>query len=147
MNQKQEGNWWSRNWKWFVPGGWLGAITAFVGFIALIAILIFGMMKSSDAYKDALSMAKAHPAVEKALGTPIEEGLFITGNISVSGPSGQANLAIPLSGPKGKATLYVVASKSAGRWTFSTLVVEIKETEKRINLLPQENSSLLKEMR
>ena len=135
MNQKQDKNWWGRNWKWFAPIGCLGSLILFAGFIALIMCLVFGMMKSSDAYKDALSKAKRDPFVQETIGTPIEEGMFITGNINVSGPSGQADLCIPISGPDGKATIYVVAAKSAGQWTFSTLVVEIKESKQRINLI------------
>ena len=135
MNQQQDKNWWGRNWKWFVPVGCLGALVLFAGFIVLIMCLVFGMMKSSDAYKDAVARARAHPSVQKTIGTPIEEGMFITGNINVSGPSGQANLSIPISGPNGKGRIYVVAAKSAGQWTFSTLVVEIKETKQRIDLL------------
>jgi hypothetical protein len=135
MNQKSDKNWWNRNWKWFVPVGCLGSLVLFVGFIALLMCLVFGMMKSSDVYKQALSKAKAQPAVQATIGTPIEEGLLITGNIKVSGPSGQANLSIPISGPDGKATIYLVAAKSAGQWSFSTLVVEIKQTSQRIDLL------------
>jgi hypothetical protein len=135
MNQKSDKNWWNRNWKWFVPVGCLGSLVLFVGFIALLMCLVFGMMKSSDVYKQALSKAKAQPAVQATIGTPIEEGLLITGNIKVSGPSGQANLSIPISGPDGKATIYLVATKSAGQWSFSTLVVEIKQTHQRIDML------------
>lgn len=137
MNQEQDKNWWDRNWKWFVPIGCLGSLTLFAGFIALIMCLVFGIMKSSDAYKDAIAKSKAHPSVQNTIGTPIEEGMFIAGNINVSGPSGHANLSIPISGPDGKGTIYVVAAKSAGQWTFSTLVVEINETKQRIDVLEQ----------
>jgi len=34
-----------------------------------------------------------------------------------------------------KGTIYAVAEKSAGRWTFSHLVVEIKTTGERIDLM------------
>jgi hypothetical protein len=135
MNQQQDKNWWGRNWKWFVPVGCLGFLVVFVGFIAGIMFLLFGMMKSSDVYKDAVARAQACPSVREALGTPIKEGMFISGNINVSGPSGQANLSIPISGPDGEGTIYVIAAKSVGQWTFSTLVVEIKDTKQRINLL------------
>ena len=94
-------------------------------------------MKSSDAYKDAVAKAKAHPSVQKMIGVPIEEGMFVTGSIEISGPSGKANLAIPISGSDGEGTIYVVAAKSAGEWTFSTLVVEIEKTKQRIDLLEQ----------
>ncbi len=136
MNQ-QDKNWWGRNWKWCVPVGCLGSLIIFAGFIVLIMCLVFGMMKSSGVYQNAVSIAKAHPSVQESIGTPIDEGFFTTGNINISGPSGQADLAIPISGPDGKATVYVVAAKSAGQWTFSTLVVELKEIKQRIDLLTQ----------
>ncbi len=135
MNQLQNKNWWGRNWKWVVPVGCLVPLAICTGFIALIVSLVFGMMKSSDAYKEALAKAEANPAVQKAIGMPIEEGMFTTGNININGPSGKADLAIPISGPDGEATIYVVAVKTAGKWTFSTLVVEVKETKQRIDLL------------
>ena len=135
MNPQVPGSWWSRNWKWFVPTGCLGLLAAALGFVALIVTLVFGAMKSSDAYREALTRARASPAVQQALGTPIEDGLFMGGNIQVSGPSGHADISFPISGPKGKGTVYVVADKSAGQWTFSTLVAEIDATQERLNLL------------
>ena len=138
-DEPQKRSWWSRNWKWFVPAGCLAICILFIGFLALIISLAFGLIKSSDAYKDALAKAKANPAVVKALGEPIGEGFLVGGNINVNGASGQADLAIPISGPKGKATLYAVASKSAGQWTFSQLIVEVGETKERIDLLNAQN--------
>jgi hypothetical protein len=126
--------WWQRNWKWFIPVCF-GSVALFAGFIVLIVAIVFGMMKSSDAYKDAIAMAKTDPYVQEALGSPIEEGLLVMGNINVSGSSGHADLAIPVSGPQGSGTVYVVASKSAGRWTMLTLIVDIKATNERIDLL------------
>jgi hypothetical protein len=105
------------------------------GFVTAIIFMVFGFMKSSDVYKDAVAVAKANPAVQTAIGAPVEERLPITGKINTSGVSGQANLAIPISGPDGRAIIYAVATKSSGRWRFSTLVVEIKDTRQRIDLL------------
>ena len=134
---KKPTTWWQKNWKWFVPVGCLGLLAIFTGFVALLVTIVFGMMKSSDVYKDALAMARAEPAVEMALGTPIEEGLFVMGNINISGSSGQADIAIPISGPHDKGTIYAVAEKSAGQWTFSVLVVEIETTGDRIDLMEE----------
>ena len=58
------------------------------------------------------------------------------GNINVNGSSGHADLAIPVSGPEGSGTIYVVASKTAaGQWTISRLVVDVKATNQRIDLI------------
>ncbi len=135
MRLKPEQSWWSRNWKWFVPVGCLGGIVICLVLVVGILALVFGIMKSSEVYKEAVARAEAHPAVQAAIGAPIEKGMFVTGNINTSGTSGKADLAIPISGPDGKATLFTVAKKSEGQWTFTTLIVEIKDTGLRIDLI------------
>jgi hypothetical protein len=107
-------------------------VAAFVGSIALI---VFSAVKSTDVYKDALALAKAHPAVIEALGSPIKEGFLVSGNTNVNSASGEANLSIPISGPNGKGTIYVAATKSLGRWNYSGLIVEVAKTHQRIDLL------------
>ena len=130
-----KGNWWTRNWKWFVPTGCLTIVVLFVAFVGSIVIIVFSAIKSTDPYKDAFAKAKMHLAVIEALGSPIKEGFFVSGNTNVNGAAGEANLSIPISGPKGKGTIYVKAKKSLGRWSYSDLVVEIQKTGHRIDLL------------
>lgn len=137
MAEAPNTNWWNRNWKWFVPVGCLSVIILFVAFFALIMTFVFGMMKSSDAYGQALAMARQSPAVVEALGRPIADGYFTSGSINETGPSGNAELAIPISGPKGSGTIYLEARESAGIWTFSKLVVEIDSSGERIDLLAE----------
>jgi hypothetical protein len=138
---KQSGSWWHRNWKWFVPVS-VGSVVVFFGFIMLIVSFVFGLMKSSDAYKEALAIAESNPYVQEALGYPLEDGLLVMGNITVNGSSGHADLAIPVSGPDGKGTLYVLASKSAGRWRFQRLVLDIEATHERIDLMADGTTGL-----
>ena len=125
--------WFTRNWKWFIPVTCLAGVGILAAFAALI-IVFFGIIKQSDAYSGALARVRAAPAVVEAIGTPIQEGWFLTGSIRVSGGSGAADLAIPISGPKGKATVYVEASKVLGVWHFYGLIVEIQSTKDRIDL-------------
>ena len=106
-----------------------------VGGIALFVTLLFGAMKSSGAYKQALVAARADPAVAQALGTPVNAGFIVSGSVDVSGTSGDADLSIPVSGPKGKGTVYAKATRSMGEWQFTELVVEIATTGERIDLL------------
>ena len=131
-------HWWGRNWKWFVPTGCLALLLLATGLVFVVMGIVFGAMKSSDAYKTALAKAKADPRVVDALGSPIKAGFFVSGKTNVSGSSGQADLTVPISGPKAKGTIYLVASKFAGEWTFSKLVVEVEKTGERIDLI--ENS-------
>ena len=118
-----------------MPVGCLSFLVLFVAFVGSIALIVFGAMKSTDVYKDALGRAKGNSAVIDALGSPITEGFLVSGNTNVNGASGEANLSIPISGPNGKGTIYVAANKSLGRWNYSGLVVEIGKTHQRIDLL------------
>ena len=126
--------WWSRNWKWSVPAGCLTLILLFCLFLGLIFTVVMGSIKSSDAYKQAVARARANPTVVEKLGTPIQEGYFVTGNINVQNDSGDADLQIPISGPKGKAVVHAVARKSAGKWEYSRLTVAM-EGEPELDLL------------
>ncbi len=149
MNQRQHKSWWARNWKWSVPVICLGSLVLLAGLIAFIMYVGSDLVKSSDVYQEALAKAMTHPSVRAAVGMPVEGGMSVTARIIRAGDgSGQARLSIPISGPDGKATIYVVAARSAGQWTFSTLVMEIKETKQRIDLLGEGrigNSILSKE--
>ena len=129
------GNWWTRNWRWFVPLGCFGIAVVFVAFVGSVFLIVFSALKSTNVYKDALVRAKTHPAVIEAFGSPIAEGFLVSGNTNVNGASGEANLSIPISGPNGKGTIYVAARKSLGQWDYSRLVVELSETRQRIDLL------------
>ena len=139
--QRPRGNWWQRNWKWFVPTGCLTLIALGLLFCVGTFFLVLTAFKSSDPYKIAVSRAKSDQRVIAAVGTPIHAGIFTTGNTSVQGASGQANLAIPISGQKGKATIYAVGTKSQGTWRFSTLKVKFDGTGETIDLNETESAS------
>jgi len=141
MSQPESRNWWSRNWKWFVPVGCLSLIALLVAFVGSIFLVASTAMKSSDVYKEAVAKAQADPAVVEALGTPIKIGFLTSGSVNTSGPTGDAALSIPLSGPKGTATIQLEAKKSSGEWAFSTLAVEVESSRKRIDLLREGTSA------
>ena len=132
-------SWWSRNWKWFVPVGCLTIMLLFVAFVGGLVMLVFGSMKQADVYKLALARAQSDPAVAQKLGSPIEPGTFLSGNINVNGPNGEAKIEIPVHGPKGKGTIYVQATKSAGKWTYSLMQVVVEGEDTRIDLLQDQN--------
>jgi hypothetical protein len=117
--------WWARNWKWVIPVGCLGMVLLVAIFIAAIVGIVFGAMKSSDVYREALRRAQDNPQVQAALGTPIESGWWMSGQINVNNDTGDANIVIPVSGPKGKGKIHAVATKSGGRWSYSTLTVDV----------------------
>ena len=125
----------SRSWvKWVALGCGglvvLGALAA-----AAILLVVLGAVKQSDVYREAVDRARSHPDVVTALGEPVEPGWFVSGSVNVSGPSGEASLAIPLEGPAGEGTLYVEATKEAGTWRYQTLEVAVEGGGPRIDLL------------
>ena len=121
---------------WLVPAVVMGGVLLFCGLMALMFSVFVGAMKSSEAYTGALARTRAAPVVVAALGTPIEAGFFVTGTIHVSGPTGLAELEIPVHGPKGRATIYVEAAKRTGEWHFDHLIVQVERTGERLDLAP-----------
>ncbi|HEY5079941.1 MAG TPA: cytochrome c oxidase assembly factor 1 family protein [Opitutaceae bacterium] len=121
---------WDRNWKWFVPALCVAAMLMIFIFISFV----FAFMKQSDAYTGALGRARSSPEVVAAIGTPIRDGLFVMGNVNVSGSSGRADLAFPISGPKGTAMVYVDATRALGEWNLDRVVVQIDGDGQRIDL-------------
>ncbi len=135
IDSKNEKNWFTRNWKWAVPSGCLVALIFLGLFAGGIVFLVFKVIKQSDVYAEALQIVAQHDACLEALGTPIEDGWFVSGSINTSGSSGDADLAIPISGPYGEGTIFVVARKKEGRWHYEVLEVQVQGQENRIVII------------
>jgi hypothetical protein len=95
------------------------------GLALAVVTFVFGLLKSSEPYKEGLARAQRDPAVVAALGVPVEAGIFPSGSINVSGDAGEASLSIPISGPDGSGTIDVNATKSGGTWSYSRLQVRL----------------------
>lgn len=108
----------------------LGAI-----FAVVLVVVVFGAMKKSDVYQEALRRAQNDPAVVAALGSPVEAGMLVTGSVNVDSSGGHATLDFPVSGPKGKGSVHLVATKSGAGWDYSELTVK-PENGQLINLQP-----------
>lgn len=133
--------WWQRHWRWAIPLLCVFCLGFFAGVLALFMSVLFGAMRSSDVYTTAMQRARDNPQVVAALGTPIEPAWYLTGNLETSGTSGNADLQIPISGPKGEGELAFAAEKTAGRWTYSTLIVEVDGQRTPIDLLTESTDS------
>lgn len=126
--------WWGRNWLWVVPTGCLTLVILSFAFAATIAIGVFGMIKSTDVYRNAVARARNDPRVTAAIGEPIKEGWYVGGSTQISGSSGNSDLTIPIHGPKGSATIYALATKFAGDWRYRKLIVKIGASGETIDL-------------
>ncbi len=121
-----------------------GLVLLFVLFVAGIVIALFATLKSSEPYQHAMGVVTHDARAGAALGTPVTAKWYVSGNISVSNSSGNADLQIPVSGGHARGTVYVVAKKSAGRWSYQTLELEVDGQAERINLRSQSDSPLEK---
>lgn len=115
------GGWWSRNIRWAVPVLVLGTGLFLLAGIGVFAWGVMAAMKSSGAYRQAVAIARADPALVQALGSPIEEAWYFTGSIQTHNGDGQAELLIPLSGPRGSARLRAEGRGRDGDWVFDVL--------------------------
>src|SRR5258708_39827158 len=80
-------------------------------------------MRKAGCYREACRRPQTLPAVTAALGTPIEAGFYVTGNVKLDSTGGHATLDFPISGPKGKGVVHAVATKSSAGWDYSELTV------------------------
>jgi hypothetical protein len=116
---------------WAIAGAlaWLVVLGSF----AAIFFSIVAAFKSSDVYKVGIEKLNANAEAVRLLGTPIETG-FPAGNFNLSGPGGEASIAIPVSGPKGKGTVYIEATKAVGGWNFEHIQLQVDGHPERIDL-------------
>ena len=138
--QPPQPGWFRRNRKWFIPTLIVGVLALIVAFVGGLLFFISTVMKSNEPYRRAMALVTQDRRAQSELGKPITAGFFITGNINVSGSSGDADFGIPVKGPLGSGTVYVVAKKSAGRWTYQTLELRV-EGQPDLDLLPAERDN------
>jgi len=96
-----------------------------LGVCAVIAVVlfVFGVIKRTDVYKDALEKVRNDQRVVAALGQPINPGFWVTGNVDANNQKGTASFDFPVSGPNGSAKVHVVAQTEGRKWEYSELVV------------------------
>lgn len=108
--------------KWLAIG--CGALLV-LACIAVVAVVMFAFaaMRRTDVYREAFTRASNDPRVIEALGTPIEDGWWLTGRIDNDHNDGVARITFPISGPKGKARVHFSASRENDAWSYSSIIV------------------------
>jgi Cytochrome oxidase complex assembly protein 1 len=135
-------NWFDRNWRWLVPTLVVTAVGVLALFVGGILLFVSTMFTSSDPYKLAVHRAMESPAVQAKLGTPLHIGWLTSGNINLNGPTGEANLSIPISGPRGSGKIIVAAKKRANHWNYDALEVDVSPDNQPIPLLDAASPSV-----
>lgn len=136
MSIESEERWFARNWAWAVPAGCLAFLAAFALLVVVLFAGLMAMFRETEVYPHTMQMARSNATVAAALGTPIESGWYMTGEIQVTPATGHADISIPLEGPNGTGTMYVVADKSAGKWRYDSVEVELSDGT-RIDLIEE----------
>jgi hypothetical protein len=128
-------SWLEQNPYWKIPLGCLTLIFLIALFVVVLMTVITTSFRNSDVYKQALTQAASNPQVRELIGEPVKPAWLISGQLNVSGSTGNANLSIPISGPQGKGTIRAVANKTVGVWRFTYLQVSVDGQPTSIDLL------------
>jgi len=137
MNENREQkNWFGRNRKWAIPSmGCLTLIVLIIIFASTMVTKLTGFFKDSVPYSVGMENLIKNELVIEALGEPIEANGMFQGNIRYNDEEGNADLKVPVKGPKGEATLLIIAVMNDDVWTYKTMEVSFKDTDKTIDLL------------
>lgn len=119
--------------KWSIAG----ALIVCVGFPAFF-VSLQGAMKG-EAYELSLHHVQSSPEVTAIIGTPVEPGFFVLGEISKGSSGTKASLRYSISGPKGDAETFLYAIKEFDEWVLHNLIVYSEDYGKKLVLIEQEN--------
>jgi hypothetical protein len=135
MDQAVKADWLSKNWKWFVPVFCLLVTLVIGALVAVVMSFALRSLKSGELYQQAVATARLNTELSEALGRPLKEGVFASGTFKYTNTSGRAEITIPVSGPRGSGTITLKARRTTEPWLITSLVAEIAETKRNIDLL------------
>ena len=128
-------SWLEQNPRWKIAVGFLTLLFLLIAFGGLVMIGVTASFRGSEVYQQALAAAAENHLVRREIGDPIQPSWFVTGQLNVSGSTGNADLSIPVSGSKGRGVIRAVAFKAEGIWRFTYLQVNVAGQGATINLL------------
>ncbi|MGA8261001.1 MAG: cytochrome c oxidase assembly factor Coa1 family protein [Arenicellales bacterium] len=113
------------------------SLAVYGGFLLLgltTFVVVYLAFMHSTAYELAVTRIKASEAAG-VLGSHFDTG-FPRGSISSSGPTGKAELMIPVKGDSASGKAYVKEKKQLGKWTIQKLYIDFDGSTRRLYLVP-----------
>jgi hypothetical protein len=108
-------------------------IGAVIAFFILMFVFLNSIFKNSEIYKMALEILNNDIQAQMVLNKEIKSSGFISGSISTSGNSGEANLSFNVTSSTGKVKVYVIGIKEFDKWEILKLYIQDKELIKIID--------------
>ena len=105
--------------------------------MAVMFYFVFGAMKKSDFFVEAVKRTENSSEIKAAFGTPTDKGRIIQGSLNYVNGSGSANFNIPFKGPRGEAALLAVGEKAVGGPRNYKQLEVVLLNGSRINLLQE----------
>jgi len=108
-------------------------ISSIISLFIIMFVLIDGTFKNSEIYKLSLETLNNNAQAQMILNKEVNSSGFISGSISTSGSSGNANLSFSVTGSTGKVKVYVTGIKEFDEWKIMKLYIKDKELIKIID--------------
>jgi hypothetical protein len=107
--------------------GILACLAALLGILAFVFI----PLRAHPAYRLGMDLVKDDPAVLELLGSPVKEGLFVTGTVRGFRHGGNiANLEARISGPWARGQVFIFATEDdAGTWHIESITVRVGDED------------------
>lgn len=113
----------------------LGGIAAVAAITVLFAVLD-REIRASDSYREALALARSHPALVAAIGEPMEESWWPgEAHWNAQGAEARAVLQFRLHGPRGSARIDAASRHVEGAWRTERAVAHVEGRADAIDLL------------
>lgn len=132
-------NWFQRHWKWLMPA--IIIVFSIPVFQSSLdgALKDYGTLYANPTlYENALNKVREHEEASEFLGTPIETGFLVEGEVRYSNNGNSVKMAIPIKGSKIKARMDVEANKVNGEWVYKLIRIRTKKPKAQIDVLKTE---------
>lgn len=120
--------------RWAIAGAIVSAVS--IGAIVAGAIFFLTAIKNDTLFVAGLREVQHNQRAIDALGEPIHHGFGFSGTFETTGPTGKADLMMPVEGSKNKGTIYLKAEKQEGHWHTQVLRLQVDGQSQSIDLEP-----------